>query len=83
MFEITYTDKALDDLMSIPRKDVLKIRIKVNQYAENPLSLQNQVKKLTGEPYYRLRVGDYRVIFSKDGKVIQIEKVGHRKEIYR
>ena len=83
MFEVTYTDKALEDFMSIPIKDALKIRAKINQYAENPQSLQNQIKKLTGEPYYRLRVGDYRVIFGKNGKVIRVERIGHRKEVYR
>ena len=36
---------------------------KIEQYAENPMALQNQVKKLTNSIYFRFKVGNYRVIF--------------------
>ena len=43
------------------------------------------VKKLVGEQYYRLRVGDYRVILDvqKDKLVLFVIEVGHRKNIYK
>ena len=43
------------------------------------------VKKLVGEPYYRLRIGDYRVILDikKDKLIIFVVEVGHRKNIYK
>ena len=41
------------------------------------------VKKLQGQVGYRLRVGDYRIIFDKSGNVIFIVKIGNRGEIYK
>lgn len=55
---------------------------KIEQYAADPASLANQVKALKGVVAYRLRVGDYRVIFSEDAIVLLVLKVGHRREIY-
>ena len=36
-----------------------------------------------GQPYYRLRVGDYRIIFDKNGTVISIYKIDNRGEVYK
>lgn len=41
------------------------------------------VKKLQGESGYRLRVGDYRIIFDKLGNVLYIEKIDSRGQIYK
>ncbi|MFV1975864.1 MAG: type II toxin-antitoxin system RelE/ParE family toxin [Candidatus Scalindua sp.] len=42
------------------------------------------VKRLTNtEPEYRLRVGDYRVLFEVEGEVIVVYRIRHRKDIYR
>ena len=41
------------------------------------------VKKLQGRNGYRLRVGDYRVIFDNDGKIIYIERINNRGQIYK
>jgi len=43
------------------------------------------VKKLKGRPAWRIRVGDYRVIYEIHDRVLQIIviTVGHRREIYR
>lgn len=41
------------------------------------------VKKLQGHNAYRLRVGDYRVIFSKDGRILYIEYIHNRGQIYK
>ena len=42
------------------------------------------ITKLVGEPYYRLRSGDYRIILDiqKDKMIIFVIEVGHRKNIY-
>lgn len=42
-------------------------------------------KKLKGKNAYRIRIGDYRVIYtlSEKAKEIVIESVGHRRDIYR
>ncbi len=41
------------------------------------------VKKLTGQPYYRLRVGDYRVLFLRDGTVVDVTKIDNRGQVYK
>lgn len=41
------------------------------------------VKKLQGINGYRLRIGDYRVIFDKSGNIIYIEKINNRGQIYK
>ena len=41
------------------------------------------VKKMQGSELYRLRVGDFRILFSRTGEVLFIEKIGNRSEIYK
>ena len=41
------------------------------------------VKKLRGQPYYRLRVGDFRILFDRDGNVIAVVKIDNRGQIYK
>lgn len=43
----------------------------------------SDVKKLTGQPYYRLRVGDYRVIFTRNGNIIEVAKIDNRGQVYK
>jgi mRNA interferase RelE/StbE len=60
-----------------------RIATKIEHYASDPISLSNQVKQLAREPILRLRVGDYRVLFTEDGVVLQVLKIGHRRDVYR
>ncbi len=41
------------------------------------------VKKLQGEDKYRLRVGDFRIIFDRNGDILYIEKIGNRGQVYK
>ena len=72
-----HTVKNIENLESSIAKRILK---KVEELSENPFS--KDIKKLKGSNDFRLRVGDYRIIFSIEKKTIQILKVGHRKNIY-
>lgn len=83
MLRIRYDENARKTLERIPVPDARRIRQKVEQYAANPASLANNVTKLQGVDYYRLRVGDWRVIFSEDGIVIEVVKVAARGDVYR
>ena len=79
MKTITYTaaaDKALDR-MATETRDRVESRIEV--YA---LTGHGDVKAMKGRPVLRLRVGDYRVIFTEDMQIIDIINIGHRREIY-
>ena len=53
---------------------------KTKELQEDPFS--KDIKHLRGQHGFRLRVGDYRVIFAIEGNEIHVLKVGHRKHIY-
>lgn len=82
MYEVCFSDisrKQLDKLENDTRTRIIKaierIRIRPESY----------VRRLVGEPYYRLRVGDYRVILDIDrGRmIVMILYVGHRRNVYK
>lgn len=83
MKTIIYSKKAESFLRKIVRVDAQRIRSKINQYAEDPSSLKNQVKKLKGLPFYRLRIGDYRVVFDENGIILNIIKIDNRGNVYK
>ncbi|MFO7683172.1 MAG: type II toxin-antitoxin system RelE/ParE family toxin [Chloroflexota bacterium] len=72
---------AIKDLSKIDNKQKQKIHAKILEL-ENFPDIAN-VKKLTNfEPAYRLRVGDYRILFDIVGDTIEIGRVLHRKDSY-
>lgn len=83
MFEIRYTSAALRVLRRIPRNTADLIRRKVEEVAEAPLEARN-VKALKGRDAYRLRVGDWRVIYEIDNGVLVliVIDIGPRGGIY-
>jgi mRNA interferase RelE/StbE len=86
MYKLKFLGKAQNDLNNIDRAHKKIIKEKLLILAKNPGAVKNNIKKLGGikDDYYRLRVGNYRVIFKKEEKelIILIIRVGHRKEIY-
>ncbi|WP_275784013.1 type II toxin-antitoxin system RelE family toxin [Pararhizobium gei] len=80
---VVYEKEAIKALTRMPATDARRIRQKVQQYADDPATLANNVKKLQGVEYYRLRVGDWRVIFNEDGLVIDVIKIAGRGEVYK
>jgi len=80
MFKVEWTATALRTLEKL-EDFIAKIIIKkIEELKEDPFS--KDVKRLKGEPSFRLRIGDYRVIFDIMRDSIVILKVGHRKNIY-
>lgn len=86
MFKLRFLGKALEDLSQIDRPHQKIIKAKLLILVKNPEALKNNIRRIVGteEALYRLRVGSYRVIFSKEEKalVILIIRIGHRKEVY-
>ncbi len=80
-FEIVWSDSALTQLKKLDRIVARRIFNRVGELRENPL---RQVRRLVNSPYYRLRVGDYRVILDIQRHLMRILvlKVGHRGSIY-
>jgi mRNA interferase RelE/StbE len=66
----------------MPANTARTIRAKIDQLAEDPASLANSVTELKGSEYSRLRVGDWRVIFTIDMVVLAVINIGPRGGIY-
>ncbi len=82
---IEWTTRAIRDMRRLEAQDRERIIVKIEQYAGDPASLANQVIKLTGSEYRRMRVGDYRVIFGIEHNqttVMVVLRVRHRREAY-
>ena len=79
---IEYSREAVKALRSIDAKASKLIRSKIGQYAADPAALANNVRALKGSSVLRLRVGDYRVLFTETMVVLTVLRVGHRKAIY-
>lgn len=83
MRQIIYARDALKTLRSIDNATAKRIQAKVAQYADDPASLANQVKRLKGEDrLWRLRVGDWRVILNEDRVVVHIVRIAPRGSAY-
>lgn len=82
MKQITYQREASRSLRKIPKNWQQRILAKIEQYAADPDSLANNIIRMKGEPYYRLRVGDYRIIFDEFDTVIDIIRVDSRGSVY-
>ena len=83
MKRIAFSKDALRTLRRMPTNVSTLVRSKIEQYAADPASLANNVKALKGEPgAFRLRVGDWRVLFNEDGDVIAIIRIAPRGAAY-
>ena len=82
-YRITIKKSAAKELEALPKKDLPKIVKRIRALAENPRPHGSQ--KLSGQEQYRVRQGDYRIVYSIEDKdrIIDIVKIGHRREIYR
>ncbi len=86
---VTYTllikKQAKKALQSVPLHDRTRITEKIVLLGENPDNASLDIKKLQGEPYFRLRVGQWRIIFDRDNevKIISIEKIKPRGGAYK
>jgi mRNA interferase RelE/StbE len=72
--------QAKKKLQSLPRPDRYRVAEKLVQLGRNPDDDTLDVKKLEGKPYFRLRVGGWRVIFERQDavRIIAVEKIKPR-----
>jgi len=83
-FNLQWRTSTKKDLRRIPRDAISRIVAEVAKLADEPLPRGSE--KLTGsERTYRIRVGDYRIVYEllRDTKVVEIQRVRHRKDVYR
>ena len=78
MFQISYSKKAIKFLK---RQDIPSQKRLIAAISRLPLV--GDIKKLQGTDGYRLRVGNFRVLFNVNGIIIDIIDIGNRGQIYK
>ena len=80
-YTVIWTAKSLKGLKQLPRKNALKIVTFVEKIRDDP---RTHLQQLQGSPYFKLRVGKYRVIvdLEKEAMIVYIMKVGKRGNVY-
>ena len=85
-YAFRWRERAVSQLRAIPQSAALTILRALTPFGDDPRRPDANVRKLAGyEDRYRLRVGDYRVIYEVVDQqlVILVVGVGHRRESYR
>lgn len=83
MFQVTYSAQARKALLKMQPKTAHRILDAMARLAEDPGRTDLDVKKLAGREGFRLRLGDWRVIYTKDGQVLAVERIGPRGDVYK
>jgi mRNA interferase RelE/StbE len=79
-YRIQYSTVAVRELGKMSPEVAQRIQTKIRKLTDG---LAGDVKRLTNfTPEYRLRVGDWRVLFDIEGDLISIEHIGHRSQAY-
>ncbi|MCH8077390.1 MAG: type II toxin-antitoxin system RelE/ParE family toxin [SAR324 cluster bacterium] len=80
-YHIEFKSRALKDLKSIPKEMTTQILVKIREMESD---LEGDIKRLTNHfPEYRLRVGNYRILFGLNDESILIYRIKHRREAYK
>lgn len=85
-YKIEFKKSAAKEFASLSKNVKIKILDSLQVLSANPYTEILSIKKLKGlEKAYRLRIGDYRVIYSVESNVltIMVIKIGRRKDIYK
>ena len=82
-YSLIIKKSAERELRGIPKKDLGRVVDRVHGLAHSPRPPGSE--KLSGEEWYRIRQGDYRLVCAIDDepRIVEIVKIGHRREVYR
>lgn len=82
-FELRFKTSVAKDLRSLPKQEVLRILERIETLRTNPRPTGSE--KLSGHSLYRLRQGNWRVIYTIDDTevVIEVIRIAHRRHSYR
>jgi mRNA interferase RelE/StbE len=85
VYKILFTKSADHALRRMPRDLAQRIRERLDQIAVDPYANLPNVTKLQNRPGYRLRVGDWRVLYELEDEqlIIVVVRIGPRGEVYR
>ncbi len=82
-YRLEIKKSAVKEIERLPQKDLQAVLDKITSLMENPRP--HNCKKLSGQEKYRVRCGDYRILYSIEDDIltVYIVKVGPRKDVYR
>jgi len=83
-FRVEWKKSTKKDLRKLPASVAARVVDEVESLGENPFP--QGVEKLTGsENAYRIRLGDYRIVYNvfREWKLVEVQRVRHRKDVYR
>jgi mRNA interferase RelE/StbE len=82
-YSVLIKKSAERELRKIPKADLQRITQRIKDLAATPRPSSSE--KLAGQDSYRIRQGDYRIVYTVDDdhRLIEIIKIGHRREVYR
>ena len=81
-YNIFFKKSAVRELDKIPKKDLKRILNRIDSLSKEPRP--KGVEKLAGDNRYRIRQGNYRIVYSiqDNERIVWIVKVGHRCDVY-
>jgi mRNA interferase RelE/StbE len=84
MFHIRFKKKAYKELLKAPAAMIKRVVAAIDELAIDPRPEGSKKLKGSRENLWRIRIGDYRVIYliEETIKVVEVRKIGHRKDIY-
>ena len=82
-YKLLITRSASKELEAVPSKDRGRIIAKIRGLEENPRP--QGAEKLTGDDKYRLRQGDYRILYEIHDRelIVTVVRIGNRRDVYR
>ena len=82
-YELRFKGSVAKDLRGVPPSDVRRILARIEALRDDPRP--SGAEKLSAQERYRVRQGDYRIVYAvdDDAAVVEIVKVGHRRDVYR
>ena len=83
MYHVSYASQAANFLRKAQQKLQKQMKQKIERIAQNPFAPNPSAEKMKGFPHgYRLRVGDYRILFDVSRQTIGVHRIKHRKDAY-
>jgi len=82
-YDLVVKKSAERELRALPKQDLRRVTERLQGLSRNPRP--PGCEKLSGHDQYRIRQGDYRIVYAIDdaAHVVTLVKIGHRREVYR
>lgn len=81
-YDVEYDPKAVKQLGKLDKTIASFLLDGIEDFANNPVLTKIKKLKTPFDGAYRLRIGDYRVVFYQENNLMLISKIAHRKDVY-